>query len=359
MKPWLSVIMPTYNGERFLDQALASVAVQRDNGIEVAAVDDGSADTTMAILRRWSARLPMTIIERAHSGNWVESTAIGMAGARGKYLCWLHQDDVWCGRRLAKLRGALEKHPEAALVVHPCWYSNAVGERIGYWHCPLPRARRLLRFTEVANSLLVQCSIAACGTMFSAETARAAGMPDAKLAYHADWDYWLRLARLGRTLYHPTPLASFRIHAASQTVARAGEADARLDEARTVLRRHLPYVAARDERDQVAAVAALSAELNHALNALLAGGHVDIRRLVSLAMTIGPVGCPRLLADSRILERCFSRLRASAGLRPLVIDGLSRSLVRLVGRQPAIDKPPRFEELHSRPAPAGTSACTT
>lgn len=335
MRPWLSVIVPTYNGERFLAQALASVAAQNDSEIEVVAVDDGSTDQTLAILRQWSRRLPMTIIERPHSGNWVESTAQGMAAASGRYIGWLHQDDTWSRRRSRDLRAVLERRPEASFLVHPCWYGNARGERIGYWRCALPRARRLLRFDEVARPLLVQCTIATCGTVFRAEAAREAGLPDPTLTYHADWDYWLRLARLGRTLYHPTPLATFRIHAGSQTIACAGtelgkhEADVRLAEARTVLRRHFQYFAALEEAAQVAAVAVLSAELNHALNSLVAGGQTDLMPLLRQAMRLGPLGCLRLLSDSRILERCFSRLQASAGLRPLVIEGLRRSLGRV------------------------------
>ena len=334
MRPWLSVIMPTYNGEAFLAEALASVAAQRLGGVEVIAVDDGSTDATPAILQQWSRRLPLTVIERPHSGNWVESTVRGMAAARGPYLSWLHQDDAWANERVAALRARLARYRDAAIVVHPCWYTNAQGKRIGYWRCPLPRAERLLRFTEIGGPLLIQCSIAACGTIFSAEAVEAAGPPDTALPYHADWDYWLRLARLGRTLYHPTPLASFRIHAASQTIARADEADGRLAEARAILRRHLPHFAAcGGDAVRVEAVATVSAELNHALGSLVAGQAVELAQLTSKAIALGPAGWARLLRDSRIIERCLSRLQASAGLRPAATAGLRSSLRRWLARR--------------------------
>lgn len=88
MRPWLSVIMPTYNGAAFLGEALASVVAQQDRQIEVIAVDDGSTDGTLEILRRFSRRLRLTIMERSRTGNWVASTIAGMAFARGRYLCW-------------------------------------------------------------------------------------------------------------------------------------------------------------------------------------------------------------------------------------------------------------------------------
>ena len=345
MRPWLSVIMPTYNGEAFLAEALASVAAQRLGGVEVIAVDDGSTDATLAILRQWSRRLPLIVIERPHSGNWVESTVRGMAAARGQYVSWLHQDDTWANERLAALGKLLEAHPRAALVVHPCWYTNAKGKRIGYWRCPLGAGRRLRRgpgrnatesvpYRQVAERLLVQCSIAACGTIFSAEAVEAVGPPDAALTYHADWDYWLRLARLGRTLYYPTPLASFRIHAASQTIARADEADGRLAEARAILRRHLPHFAAcGGDAGRIEAVATVSAELNHALNSLVAGQAVELAQLMFKAISLGPAGWATLLRDSRIIERCLSRLQASAGLRPALLGGLRSSLRRWLPRR--------------------------
>lgn len=334
MRPWLSVIMPTYNGERFLAEALRSIAAQRgaetgSGDVEVVAVDDGSTDQTLKILRRWARRLRMTIIERSHSGNWVSSTAIGMAAARGQYLCWLHQDDTWRQGRLAALRTRLAAHTHAALIVHPCWYSNPLGRHIGYWRCPLRSVDRLLRFEEVAESLLVQCSIAACGTVFSAEAVRSVGPPDASLVYHADWDYWLRLAALGRTLYYPTPLASFRIHAASQTMSRAGEADDRLAEATVILQRHLPrFAACGCDARRVAAAAEVSAEVNHALISLVAGQRVDVLRLSRRVASLGPSGCTRLLRDSRLVERCLSRLQASAGLRTALLTGLRSSYRR-------------------------------
>ncbi|MGH7136845.1 MAG: glycosyltransferase family 2 protein, partial [Pirellulales bacterium] len=170
--------MPTYNGQRFLEDALASVVAQADPEIEVVAVDDGSTDETLAILRRWSRRVPMTIIQKRHSGNWMASTAEGMAAAQGQYLCWLHQDDTWRPRRAAAIRGALAKQPDAAFVVHPCWFGDGSGKRIGYWRCALPHAQRLLRFREVAAPLLVQCSIASCAAVFSTDAVRTVGLPD-------------------------------------------------------------------------------------------------------------------------------------------------------------------------------------
>ncbi len=65
--PWLSVIMPTYNGERYLAAALESIRSQGDSEIEVLAVNDGSTDGTLEILRQHSPSLPLVVVDAAAS----------------------------------------------------------------------------------------------------------------------------------------------------------------------------------------------------------------------------------------------------------------------------------------------------
>src|SRR2546430_4101777 len=81
--PWLSVVMPTYNGDAFLAAALESIRAQQDGGdFEVIAVDDGSEDGTLATLDAYSSRLPLRIVRRPRTGNWVASSNHGLAVAR-------------------------------------------------------------------------------------------------------------------------------------------------------------------------------------------------------------------------------------------------------------------------------------
>ena len=63
-RPWLSVIMPTYNGASFLTNALNSILSQADDQIEVIAVDDGSTDATIPILKSFATKLSLRIVTR-------------------------------------------------------------------------------------------------------------------------------------------------------------------------------------------------------------------------------------------------------------------------------------------------------
>ena len=92
--PWLSVVMPTYNGEAMLADALASIAREDDGGVEVIAIDDGSTDGTLDILGTFSDRLSMTVVRR-RVGNWAMNTNHGLELATAPWACILHQDDVW------------------------------------------------------------------------------------------------------------------------------------------------------------------------------------------------------------------------------------------------------------------------
>lgn len=104
--PWLSVILPTYNGAAYLPTALESVVAQGDRNIEVIAVDDGSSDQTLTILDSFANRLCLNVIQR-RIGNWVANTNLGLEHAQGEWACLLHQDDLWRPGRIRTLQDAV------------------------------------------------------------------------------------------------------------------------------------------------------------------------------------------------------------------------------------------------------------
>ena len=81
------------------------------------AVDDGSTDGTLQILRQSSQSLPLVVIERPRIGNWVANTNHAFTVARGEYLSMLHQDDCWLPERLAVLKPLLADRPQSAMAV--------------------------------------------------------------------------------------------------------------------------------------------------------------------------------------------------------------------------------------------------
>jgi GT2 family glycosyltransferase len=337
MAPWLSVVMPTFNGERYISQALQSVAAEDDSSVEIVVVDDGSSDATLEIVRSFAGRLRLQLIEREHTGNWVQNTNAGMAACAGTYLCWLHQDDVWCAGRLNAVRRALAAEPRSDAVMHSVWFIDNVGRRIGRWRAPLGRARGVVPARRLAERMLIQCCFATCATVLRRDFCERLGPLNDRLWYSADWDYWLRAAARGCIYFEPQLLAAFRLHSLSQTVKSIW----RIDECRTqfqmVLETHIGALAEPlDIPDEVIAAARLAAEINASLAEALAG-RVSLGKGCALGvelLKLGPLGWFVYLRGSRIWERVLARIRAGAiGWRrlpqPAVLGGrLAQELPR-------------------------------
>lgn len=90
--PYFSIVIPTYNRARLLDDCLASVLVQRFGDYEVVVVDDGSTDDTAAVLARYGERV--SICRQPNRGPGAARNA-GIRHARGRYVAFLDSDDVW------------------------------------------------------------------------------------------------------------------------------------------------------------------------------------------------------------------------------------------------------------------------
>lgn len=297
--PWLSIVMPAWNGERYLAAALESVLREGTRGYEVVALDDGSTDRTPGILRSWTEKIPLRIVRREGQGNWVAASNAALREARGRYACFLHQDDLWLPGRLEAMEREVARDP--AIVVHPASFVGPEGQALGAWRCPLPAGDVPAEIFR--ERLIVQNFLAIPAPVFRREAALRSGGMDESLWFTADWDLWLRLAGEGPIRHLDAPLAAFRVHPASQTAVRTDLADRR-QQLETVLQRHGGALSAAARR-----AARFSLEMNLALLAAASGGEVPWRPLIASLSVLGPGGLRRYLRDSRIVERVGARLR--------------------------------------------------
>lgn len=319
-RPWLSVVMPTYNGAAYLAAALESIAAQKDAAIEILALDDGSTDETLSVLRNYAARLPLQVVERGRVGSWVANTNYGLSLTHGEYVCFLHQDDCWLPGRLAALKTQVAAHPGVVLFLHAALFIDGTGSRLGVWRCPLPHTYRPLTSDRVRERLLVQNFIAIPSPLFRREAALQVGGMDERLWYTADWDFWLKLAAVGETLYDPRPRACFRIHVLSQTMRQSGDDAKFRRQLEAVLHRHLSAHprGAGSVQPSLPVLAEFSAEVNSALAGSLHRRRSDWLALLRHGLRLGPEGWHRFLRDSRIVERVLARLW---GCRSACLEG--------------------------------------
>jgi hypothetical protein len=116
-KPVLSVLIDTYNHERYIEQAVVS-AIEQDfpaADYEIVVVDDGSTDRTAEIVRKFAPRVRLI---RKENGGQASAFNAGTRGLRGEIVSFLDGDDWFAPDKLARVMEALEKNPHLAGVGH-------------------------------------------------------------------------------------------------------------------------------------------------------------------------------------------------------------------------------------------------
>ena len=108
----ISVIVPVYNGEKYLGDALASIFAQDYRPIEVIVVDDGSADSTGAIARSYPE---VRYFYQEKQGAAVARNT-GIDNSKGELIAFLDADDLWLPNQLSIQAAYITKHPEVGCV---------------------------------------------------------------------------------------------------------------------------------------------------------------------------------------------------------------------------------------------------
>lgn len=116
-EPLVSVVLPCYEAERFLAQALESLLGQSYRRLEILAVDDGSSDGTAALLAELAARDErLLVLRNAENRGVIESLNRGVAEARGEIVARMDADDVAAPERIERQVAVLASRPEIDLV---------------------------------------------------------------------------------------------------------------------------------------------------------------------------------------------------------------------------------------------------
>lgn len=132
----VSVIIPFYNEETFLEEAVESVLNQTFRDWEIILVDDGSTDKSSLIAQEYSRNYPHKIRYISHKNNknkgLTATRNLGVLTARGEIIALLDADDVWLPNKLEYQLGIMHKYPELALVCSASLYWSS-------WDDPLKK----------------------------------------------------------------------------------------------------------------------------------------------------------------------------------------------------------------------------
>ncbi len=208
MKPLVSIVTPSYNQARFLEETIRSVLDQDYAPIEYIVVDDGSTDGSLEIVRRHADRLAWWT-QQENAGQ-VAALNRGFARAGGEYLAFVNSDDTLLPGAVATMVEALERDPALLMVYGDAIYTDAESRQTGRlpsrpWE-PALMVRR-------ADNHVVQPS-----SMWRRHAWERAGPLDESGYYFFDFQFYLRVSALGRVERIPTPLSTYREHPASKTM---------------------------------------------------------------------------------------------------------------------------------------------
>ncbi len=202
--PLVSVLLPVFNGEAYLPEAIESVLGQTFEAFEFIIVNDGSSDRSSEIIASY-------IDQRIHCLNFetnvglVDALNAGLSVAQGKYIARIDADDKWCPDKLEKQLGLFSERPEIALC--GTWYTQIDydGEVIRSVDLPvLPE--------ENYVQLFMQNTFVHSGVMFQAQIVRSLGGYDSAWQHIEDYALWLALAEKYPVYNLPERLVYYRLH---------------------------------------------------------------------------------------------------------------------------------------------------
>ena len=200
----VSVVIPVYNQDRYVAAAIDSVLAQTFRDFEVVVVDDGSTDSTPAVLARYASRIRV-IRQRNRGGAAALNT--GIRAARGEWIAWLSSDDLWEPAKLERQVEVLHREPRVGMVYTDYVYVDADGRLLSRESFPAPPTRR-----KVLLRLIRRCFINGSSTLIRRAVFDAVGWYDEGDRLAPDWDMWFRIAAAFDIAQVPEPLVRYRIH---------------------------------------------------------------------------------------------------------------------------------------------------
>ena len=208
--PRVSIVTPSFNHARFLEQTMRSVLEQDYPNIEYIVIDGGSQDGSRDLIEAYAPQLAYW--QSQPDGGQTDAINQGFARATGEILAWLNSDDYLLPGAVSRAVAALQAEPELGMVYGDCLLVNAEGKTIKRF----PAAQ-----TDYARLRRGYVHIPQQSSFWRASLWEAVGPLDPSFYFAMDYDLWTRLARLAPLKYLPgEPWAAFRLHGDAKSLAQ-------------------------------------------------------------------------------------------------------------------------------------------
>jgi glycosyltransferase involved in cell wall biosynthesis len=212
LNPIVTVVTAVYNGEDYIEETILSVlSAARNIEFEYIVVNDGSTDSTLRILEKFKGQIK--IIDKANSGE-SESVTIAFGEALGEYLIVVSADDPLPSEKLFEKSFDDFSSDLNLVAIYPDW------KMIG----PQGEVLKTIRVPDYSDELLIgRCiTLPGPGVIFRKSAALKIGGRRKKWTFVGDYDFWLRLSRIGELRHRPEILAQWRYHPGSTSVNKRG-----------------------------------------------------------------------------------------------------------------------------------------
>jgi glycosyltransferase involved in cell wall biosynthesis len=210
----VSVIIPTYECERYISLAIDSVLAQTFKDYEIIIIDDGSTDNTQNELKKYSMMNNIKIIRQSNQGPSAARNC-GIKMSSGKFIAFLDADDIWLPKKLEMQITFLRNNPLVHLV-----YCNAYIFKENFtW------GKTHFNFShpasgKVLNQLFLLNFIPLLTVVIRRSILNTVGLFDETVIASEDYDLWLRICQTTTIAFINEPLAKYRVSSGQATKQR-------------------------------------------------------------------------------------------------------------------------------------------
>ena len=201
--PFVSIVLPTYNGEKYLKESIDSCLRQSFTDWELIIVDDGSTDGTDRVIRSYR---DLRILSIRHSVNRRLPAALntGFRTSRGKFLTWTSCDNRYAPHALETLVDFLQRNHATDMVYADCNMIDELGGEIRHYRAG-------------PTQCLAEWNVVGACFLYRREIYNVVGNYDEECFLAEDYEYWLRANKRFRLTHLPLTLYDYRLHPNSLT----------------------------------------------------------------------------------------------------------------------------------------------
>lgn len=216
--PLVSVILPAYNAQAYIAQAVDSVLTQDYANLELLVIDDGSTDGTANHPMLQDRRI--RVFQQNNAGP-AAARNLGVKQARGELIAFIDADDLWLPDKLTAQVDYLQAHPDVSIVFGGFRRWEAAAD--GHFVVPVvtPPANTTHTLTRpsgwIYTDLLLDSVVHIITAMVRRPVFDTVGLFDTQLPTGEDYDFWLRASRQFKLDQLAHTLACYRIHPTSLT----------------------------------------------------------------------------------------------------------------------------------------------